>query len=169
MIDLPSERTKNARPHFVPLAAPARAILEARPRRVNANGKPRDLLFGSGEGPFSGWSGAKEQLDARILVALRTAAEKAGKSLDEVRPPPHWTLHDLRRTMATKMADDLKVPPYVIEATINHLSGHRAGVAGIYNRATYLPERRQALALWAEHVLAVVKGRTSNVTVLKRA
>jgi integrase len=157
MIDLPGERTKNGRPHFVPLAAPARAILETRPQRVTPSGKSRDLIFGSGEGPFSGWSGAKEQIDARILVALRTAAEKAGKNLEEVRPPPHWTLHDLRRTMATKMADDLKVLPHVIEATINHISGHKGGVAGIYNRATYLPERRQALALWAEHLLAAVE------------
>jgi integrase len=169
MIDLPGERTKNGRPHFVPLAAPARAILEARPRRITASGKPRDLIFGSGEGPFSGWSGAKEQLDARILAAMRTAAEKAGKSPEDVKPPPHWTLHDLRRTMATKMADDLKALPHVIEATINHISGHKGGIAGIYNRAVYLPERRQALTLWGEHVLAVVEGRKSNVTVLKRA
>jgi integrase len=163
LIDLPGERTKNGKPHFVPLVAQARAVLEARPRRKDPSGKPRDLVFGIGDGPFSGWSSAKEWLDTRILKAQKTAAQKAGKNLDEVSPLPHWTPHDLRRTMVTKMADDLKVLPHVIEATINHISGHKSGVAGIYNKATYLPERRQALALWAEHVLAVVDGRKSVV------
>ena len=44
-----------------------------------------------------------------------------------------WTLHDLRRTVATRMAD-LGVQPHIIEAVLNHVSGHKAGVAGIYNR-----------------------------------
>ena len=57
-----------------------------------------------------------------------------------------WTLHDLRRTAATRMAD-LGVQPHVIEAMLNHVSGHKAGVAGIYNRSTYAAEKRAALDL----------------------
>ena len=45
-----------------------------------------------------------------------------------------WTLHDLRRTGATRMADS-GVQPHIIEAVLNHVSGHKGGVAGIYNRA----------------------------------
>jgi hypothetical protein len=54
----------------------------------------------------------------------------------------------------------------VVEAVINHVSGHRAGVAGIYNKATYAREKAAALARWAEYVLAVAEGRKSNVVTL---
>ena len=65
-----------------------------------------------------------------------------------VRP---WRLHDIRRTVATRMAES-GVLPHVIEAVLNHVSGHRAGVAGVYNRAIYSEEKRQALQRWAEHI-----------------
>ena len=58
-----------------------------------------------------------------------------------------WTVHDLRRTVATRMAD-IGVQPHVIEAVLNHVSGHKAGVAGIYNRSTYATEKRAALDTW---------------------
>jgi hypothetical protein len=54
------------------------------------------------------------------------------------------------------MAEKLGVQPHIIEAVINHVSGHKAGVAGIYNRASYSREKREALDLWARHVLKVV-------------
>jgi integrase len=165
LISIPGDRTKNHRPHTIPLSAAARAIIEARPQRVGADGKMRNFLFGAGEGPFSGWSKSKERLDEKLT-------EAAGE------PLPHWTLHDLRRTCATGMAE-IGVGPHIIEAILNHVSGvrllhaqiagHRAGVAGIYNRASYETEKRNALNLWAEHVLAWVEGRESNFTVLRRA
>ena len=54
------------------------------------------------------------------------------------------------------MADKLGVLPHVIEAVLNHVSGHRAGVAGVYNRAKYESEMRRALNGWAEHVIEIV-------------
>jgi hypothetical protein len=51
---------------------------------------------------------------------------------------------------------DLGVQPHVIEAVLNHVSGHKAGVAGVYNRSLYGPEKRAALKLWANHVLTIV-------------
>jgi hypothetical protein len=56
-----------------------------------------------------------------------------------------------RRTVATGMAN-IGVQPHIIEATLNLISGHKAGVAGIYNRAVYAIKKRQALDRWAEHV-----------------
>jgi hypothetical protein len=44
------------------------------------------------------------------------------------------------------------VQPHIIEAALNHVSGHKAGVAGIYNRARYEGEMRDALQRWADHV-----------------
>lgn len=64
------------------------------------------------------------------------------------------------------MAEDLHIPPHIIEATINHVSGARAGVAGTYNRALYLDERRQALDAWAGYVRRICvadRAEPSNV------
>ena len=105
----------------------------------------RDQLFGErSDLGFTQW-GAERDLDARL-----------GES---VKP---WTLHDLRRTAATGMAD-IGVQPHIIEAALNHISGHKVGVAGIYNRSSYEREVRNALALWADHVRAIVEGGARRV------
>ncbi len=152
---LPPERTKNHREHSIPLSEPARKIIEAQPHRAIADGELRDLIFGFGEGPFSGWGKSMETLNKRI-------AEKSGHAL------PHWTPHDLRRSFATH-AGKIGVQPHIVEVILNHVSGFRAGVAGIYNRQTYEAEKRTALARWAEHLLSIVEDRKSNITTLKRA
>jgi integrase len=146
LIALPGERTKNHRAHDVPLSAAALESLSGQPRIAG-----RELVFGEGEGGYSGWSRSKERLDADCGIA-------------------DWTLHDLRRTAATRMAD-LGVQPHVIEAILNHASGHKAGVAGIYNRSTYAAEKRAALDLWANHLrMIVAQAEGANVTrVRKRA
>lgn len=142
LIALPAERTKNSRAHDVPLSKSALTVLEAHSRRVG-----RDIVFGDGRGGYSGWSKSKAILDGACGVK-------------------DWTLHDLRRTAATRMAD-LGVQPHVIEAILNHVSGHKAGVAGIYNRSTYAPEKRAALELWANHLqVAVAKSEGANVVKL---
>ena len=64
---------------------------------------------------------------------------------------------------------DLGEAPHIIEAVLNHVSGHKGGVAGIYNRSLYKTEKAQALSKWAAHVLAISKGGKSNVTRLRRA
>src|SRR5262249_19714492 len=122
--------------------------------RTNAAGRPRDLIFGTGENGFSGWSQATAALEGRI-------AEKHGA------PLPHWTPHDLRRTAATGMAD-IGVQPHVIEALLHHVSGPKARVAGIYNRASYEREKAQALDMWGDHLLAIVRGRKSKVVALRK-
>jgi integrase len=145
---LPAERTKNGRAHQVPMSGTVVEILE---KEAKARDEDRDLVFGYGEGPFSGWSKSKETLDAKIGDQIAV----------------HWVPHDLRRTCATRMAD-LGVQPYAIEAVLNHVSGHRAGVAGIYNRSLYAKEKAEALTLWADHIAAVLAGRKSKVVQLKQ-
>jgi integrase len=148
-IMLPPERTKNHRPHTVPLSRAALGILAKRQRREG-----RDLIFGR-EGRYNGWSYGLMALNKRI-------AEVVGRSL------PHWTPHDLRRSFATHAAE-IGIQPHIIEACLNHVSGHKGGVAGIYNKATYEPEKRTALERWAAHLLAIVEGDESNVTPLRKA
>jgi integrase len=155
VIDLPKDRTKNKRPHVIPLSNTAAAILAKQPQRADNDGDLRDFVFGIGQKGFSGWSRCKERLDERIEKEL-------GKPLE------HWTPHDLRRTMSTLMNDRLGVLPHVVEAILNHVSGSKAGVAGVYNKALYLRERVEALNLWADHLDAIVSGN-SNVVGLREA
>ena len=63
---------------------------------------------------------------------------------------------------------DLGVQPHVIEAVLNHVSGHKAGVAGVYNRSTYTAEKRAALDLWGSHVQTLLaQADGANVTALR--
>ena len=125
----------------MPLPPAAWAIIDAVHRRTD-----RELLFGErANSGYRGWHLAKRRLD--------------GELGDSVKP---WGLHDIRRTVATRMAD-IGIAPHVIEAALNHVSGHKAGVAGIYNRSTYSVEKRAALALWADHLRALVDGGEPTV------
>jgi integrase len=142
-IRLPGARTKNGQPHDVPLADAALLLVAD---MLTSHG--RELLFGYGDGPFQGWSKCKARLDRDAGIAP-------------------WRLHDLRRTVATGMAE-LGVLPHVVEAVLNHASGHKAGVAGVYNRALYSAEKRNALELWARHVTSLVDlGEPSSGKILQ--
>jgi integrase len=148
-IVLPPQRTKNKRGHRIPIVPAVRAILDSRER----NGA---FVFGRHPAkPFSGWGVSKAGLDQRIRAA--------GHRLEL------WRLHDLRRSLSTTMHEQLGVPPHVVEAVLNHVSGHKAGVAGVYNRASYDREARIALTRWADHVLAVVEGHERKVVSLRSA
>jgi integrase len=151
---IPAHRTKNARAHEAPLSDLALELLKAAIEREGR--EDRNFIFGQAAGGFTGWSPAKSALDRRIANATGV-------------PVQPWRLHDLRRTAATRMAD-LGVQPHVIEAVLNHVSGSKAGVAGVYNRAAYSAEKRQALDLWAAHVEAIVAGLGgSNVVSMRRS
>jgi integrase len=141
---IPAARAKNRRSLTLPLPQIALDIVARVPRMLG-----RDQLFGTrASRGFTGWAAKAER-------ALRTASKVAD-----------WTLHDLRRTVATRMAD-LGVQPHIIEAVLNHVSGHKAGVAGIYNRSSYEREVRAALMLWADHVRALVEGGEKKIVPLR--
>jgi integrase len=149
-IALPGERTKNRRPHTIPLSQAAHSVIAEQQRHEG-----RDLVFGRATGQYNGWNYSMTALNRRI-------AEVAKRSL------PPWVPHDLRRSFATHAAE-IGIQPHIIEACLNHVSGHKGGVAGIYNRAAYEPEKRTALERWAEYLLAIVEGHESNVAPLRRA
>jgi integrase len=147
---IPASRAKNGATHIVPLSAPAQDLLRNVPR-FGARQPVLELVFPGLRGPFNGWTKAKAALDARSGVTS-------------------WRLHDLRRTMATGL-QRLGVRLEVTEQVLNHVSGSRAGIVGVYQRHDFASEKRAALEAWGNHVLAVVEGRANagNVVTLRES
>jgi integrase len=141
---IPGERTKNGRAHVVPLPPLAREIIGA-------------VISSDSEYVFTTNGGA---------TAI-TIGSKIKARLDRSMKISNWRIHDLRRTVATQMAE-IGVAPHIVEAVLNHISGHKAGVAGIYNRAAYAAEKKAALERWAVHIETLVTGKVENVLPLHR-
>jgi integrase len=157
---IPGARTKNRRVHVVPLPLLAQKL-------IKSTGPRGDIIFTTnGRSPISGWSKLKRRIDKAMVAAAEAEAGKKEKRAIKVELS-HWRLHDLRRTCATGMAE-IGVAPHVIEAVLNHVSGHKAGVAGIYNRAAYAVEKKAALERWATHVEALISGAKSTVVPFAR-
>jgi integrase len=136
-VTLPAAMVKNKREHAFPYGAMAAALIESLPKegplfpgRQSANGHPPTEATA-----FNGFSNA-------------TTAFRVRCGID------HWTLHDLRRTLATGMAR-LAIPPHCIEALLNHVVGSLSAVAHIYNRHSYLPEARAAIGVWEKHIASL--------------
>ena len=126
---IPAERTKPGRTHELPLSESAVKLLQGLPKTHEV------FVFPAARGKdntVSGFSKRKRQLDE--LAEFGT-----------------WRLHDLRRTVASRLAQ-LRVPPHIIEKILNHTTGTLGGVAGIYNRFGYLDEMREAMELWASEL-----------------
>ena len=126
---IPATLAKNGREHAVPLSTGAVELIAGLPRMSGTRVFP---AHGNHANAISGFTRAKRRFDATCEVY-------------------GWTLHDLRRTAATHMAE-LGVAPHVIERILNHATGTLGGVAGIYNRFQYLPDMRAALELWASEI-----------------
>ena len=127
---IPEARSKNGKAHTLPVLPMMSRIIRDVPHMAF-----RDQLFGVRGRGFTSWAQGKTALDERSGVT-------------------DWTVHDIRRTVATRMGD-LGVQPHVIEAVLNH---QRGGVAGIYNKSPYANEVRAALALWEDHIHALLTG-----------
>jgi uncharacterized protein YodC (DUF2158 family) len=166
---LPGERTKNGVPHMVPLSTPVRDMLkgllpqgatEAKRAIQDRRAISALVLPGTAGTPFSGWSRAKKKLDDAIVNARAKAASARGAAPAPLAP---WTVHDLRRTVATGL-QRLGVRLEVTEAVLNHISGSRGGIAGVYQRHDWAAEKRAALDAWAAHALAIVEGRVAGLS-----
>jgi integrase len=143
---IPGVRTKNRRSHVVPLPPLACNVLNTIKPIAGAAGF---VFTTSGTKPIASWSKIKHRLDAIM------------------GPAAPWRLHDLRRTFVTGLAD-LGIRPDVIELAVNHRSGMRAGIAGVYNRSELLPERKAALERWAAHIEGLVGGTSAKILALRQ-
>jgi integrase len=141
---LPVARSKNRREHVVPLSCAALDVL----RPITPVAKS-PYVFGGGKAAPANFAKAKQRLDVEVA------------KLNESEPIEHWTLHDIRRTVATELAG-LKFAPHVVEAVLNHKSGTIKGVAAVYNRYSYAAEKRDALDTWARRLDQILKGATES-------
>jgi integrase len=151
---LPPDRSKNGETHLVPLSALAIELLDDLAQTVTGSKEHpikwpvKGFVFTTtGKTHVSGYSRAKERLDDAISKMPKNGA-----------PMPDWVVHDLRRTLATGL-QRLGVRFEVTEAVLNHISGSRSGIAGIYQRHDWKEEKRLALDDWAEHVAAILERR----------
>jgi integrase len=142
---VPGSRTKNHKTHVLGLPPVAIDILRSAPKRQG-----REFVFGGGATGFNAWSYATATMHVRIVQA-------------EAKTLPHWTLHDLRRTMRTGMGK-LGIAPHIAERVLNHI---KSGVEAIYDRHRYEGEIKTALAIWADNVLAIIEARDNKITALK--
>jgi integrase len=158
---LAGRRTKNGRPHIVHLAPLAVEILEGLPRVASAKGYVFTTGKAGGDVPVNGFTKPPQRLAAAMLE-LRKA--ELG---DSAAPIEHFTLHDLRRSAATGMAS-IGIAPHVVDKILNHSTGKISGIAAIYNRFEYLPERMAALEAWSRHIESLIRPSSPNVVQIPR-
>jgi integrase len=154
--ELPEERAKNHQPLTLHLSRPATAIVrelaEQRAKVPALAASPYVFVSAKG-GRIESFSRMRELLDEGML-------KETGKL-------PDFTMHDLRRTAATKMAGlkvpphGLKVPPHVVEFVLNHKKREALGgpVGRIYNRHQYFDESVEALEALGEFITALAEPR----------
>jgi integrase len=131
---LPAARSKNKLAHQVPLSRQAEALL---PPPGTAG--PYVFSTDGGKTYVQGFGKMKYRLDEKLKFA------------------EPWRFHDIRRSVVTGMAE-IGIQPHIIETCVNHVSGHKGGVAGIYNKAEYAEPKRDALRRWALHVDRLIAG-----------
>lgn len=132
-ITLPKEITKNGREHTFPFGALTASLLT-----MCNPGSPTFVFPARGQehACFNGWS-------------------KCKRALDKASGVPGWTLHDLRRTFATIHAR-IGTPIHVTERLLSHVSGTVSGIVATYQRHTYMPEMREAVARYEKHLVALL-------------
>jgi integrase len=156
---LPASRSKNGTAHIVPLCSLALAEIDQAALVWGEGGWP-GLGFvntTSGKAGVGGYSKAKRQIDEIILAN--------GARVDG------WRVHDLRRTFATAQ-QKLGTRFEVCEALLNHISGSKSGVAGVYQRHDWAAEKRSAMEAWGRHLSGLIEGRDAsagNVVQMSRA
>jgi integrase len=142
LISLPRERVKNNKSHEIPLSPQAIAVIKRLPRMSE------QYVFSlNGSAPVGGFGKFKERLDALCGFS-------------------DWTIHDIRRPVASGLARLGTALP-VTEKVLNHVSGSFAGVAGIYQRHDFAAEKKSALDKWGKHLASIVADKTAEVVGLR--
>ena len=157
---IPGERTKNKRPHLVPLSESVVGLLATLALQQGTRSGP--VFTTDGAKAINGFSKPKALLDQHVASAV---AEIASDDLPAMRP---WVFHDLRRSFSTG-AQALGFPIEHTEAALNHVSGKRGGLVGVYQLYEYQQEKAAIMAAWSRHVETIVHDQQNNVIAIRGA
>jgi integrase len=161
---IPADRAKNGAAHIVPLNALAVVELDRLAKAASGDGEDKEaktwpnggfVLTTTGTTPISGFTKAKKALDAAIAKARR-GDDVRDEETPKAEALSDWRIHDLRRTLATGF-QRLGIRFEVTEAMLNHVSGAKGGIAGIYQRHDWKEEKRTALEAWGRHISSILK------------
>jgi integrase len=165
IIVIPPERMKakdgKAVEHLVPITAAIQEVIASLPRIKNG---PYLFSLKAGKKPLAMSGPMKAALDQRMLRTLKALARRRGED-HHAAELPHWTNHDLRRTIRSGLSA-LRVPHNVAEAVLAHRQG---GIAATYDLHEYQTEKREALELWAQRVASIVNPPPAATVVKLRA
>ena len=160
--EIPAERMKGKEAHVVPVTADIREIYDACPK------KGRYLLsFNGGDKPMSiAHKVTKDRVDAEMLAVLREIAVARGEDPEAVELA-HWTNHDIRRTVRSKLSRIKGLDLETREAILAHV---KPGMQGVYDQYEYFDEKREGLELWAVMLRQIVEPpAVSNVVPIRAA
>ncbi len=162
--ELIQARTKNAREHRVPLPALALALLERgaidKAKAEGAIPLDSELVFSTtGATPPSGFSKSKHRLDLRMAELLGSKWDSKAEEFVGGKFKA-WRVHDLRRTCATGM-ENLGVDTRVVETALNHVSGTKAGIVGVYQRSQHREAVKAAFDAWGAYMERLIAGTGS--------
>lgn len=156
---VPAHRAKNGLAHVVPLSAAAAAIVKALPKHQGT-----EKVFPAVGNPDASTSGVEKAV-LRWRKTMTAIVRK--ESAVDIITVAHWRLHDVRRTVATGL-QRIGIRVEVTEAVLNHVSGTRAGIVGVYQRHDFADEKRHALDAWAAEIDRIVRGEgRGNVVALR--
>src|SRR5262249_25448253 len=128
---IPKERDKTGKARTIPLLPMIRDVIADVPKMAS-----RPQLFGERSHGFTAWARGKRALDQRCGVTT------------------NWAVHDVRRSVATHMAEQLAIQPHIVELVLGH--EFRTGVQATYNRAPYSKEIQNAYLCWHEYLKTLI-------------
>jgi integrase len=157
---IPEDRMKGKIAHVVPITSDLREVVyDACPRRGR-------FLFShdGGESPMRLGDRMKKQIDAEMLKVLREIAVERGDDPEDVELV-HFTNHDIRRTVRTRLSRIKGIDLETREAILAHV---KPGIQRVYDVYEYFDEKREALELWATELRRIVEPPPTNVVSLRR-
>ena len=95
---------------------------------------------------------------ATITARRGTPPHNPPKSIERIRERTgvDFQIRDIRRTVATRITEDLGITPFIIAKVMDHKLPGEAEMGDVYNRYDYLAEKRQALSKWCDHLSRVI-------------
>ena len=141
---IPKSLAKSGRDHEVPLSPLAVEIIESLKKRA-------------GDNPYVFASRGSDKIPFGQKTIKRGVVDIQNTCISDFR------LHDMRRTVATNLAE-LGTPAEVVSKVLNHKTGGGGSlVTRIYNKYEYRKERQLALNKWARHMKKILYGEESKV------